>query len=174
MKFPALENTQAVCYVCSHQRCHRVTYILTHLTQELNSPILYLDVMRWCWQQDHRDRPSAEQLSNVLTNPSIPRLVDAVSLHSSNIVTCSCICTLPIEILPPGEVGGDSGDRKGSGFPPPHPHVAMGDLQEELWLCTFSAQGSEVKVINFRGKASQVRKLTCIKNICSRIFPEIC
>ncbi len=124
--------------------------------QELNSPILYLDVMRWCWQQDYHHRPSAAQLSTLLPNPALPRLVDAVSLNNSSLVTCSCICTLPIEILPPGELGEDP-------TLPPHPHVARGDLTEELWLCTHGSTGSEVRVINFRGKASQVSWLKMLK-----------
>ena len=118
--------------------------------------------MRWCWQQDFRNRPSAQQLTEVLTNPSISRLIDAVSLHNSNTVTCACICTLPIEIIPPAEVAStaaEGGDGKQSFVPlasSPHQHVARADLQEELWLCTHNALGSEVCVINFKGKASQV------------------
>ena len=124
-------------------------------TQELNNPILFLDVMRWCWQQDFRNRPSAAQLMEILTNPSISRLVDALNLHNSNEVTCACICTLPIEVLPPADEGG-------SLLPPtsPHLHVTRGDLQEELWLSTFSANSAEVVVINFKDKVAQVILLT--------------
>ena len=81
-------------------------------------------------------------------------------------MTCACICTLPIEIVPPAEMAmGESGDpRPGSFVPPsPHSHLAQGDLQEELWLCTYNDEGcgSEVCVINFKGKASQVRTYVC-------------
>lgn len=127
--------------------------------QELNNPILYLDVMRWCWQQDFRARPSASQLEDILTNPSIPYLVDAISLHNSSTVTCACVCTLPIEIVPP-TADPDSSD---SVFPSlsssAHSYMAQGDLQEELWLSTYNEESrSEIVVINFKGKASKVTR----------------
>ena len=122
-------------------------------SQELNNPILFLDVMRWCWQQDFRNRPSAVQLTEILTNPSISRLVDAMNLHFSTEITCACTCTLPIELLPPADMEG------GSVLPPassPHLHVTRGDLQEELWLSTYTTNGAEVVVINFKDKVAQV------------------
>lgn len=142
----------------NHRNCRRCCMTLCFL-QELNTPILYLDVMRWCWQQDYRNRPTAQQLQEVLANPAIPRLVDAISLHHTADVTCACVCTLPIEVVSsdPASLGGE--------VPMPHPHVARGDLQEELWLGTFAAGeevveegGAEnragVVVINFRGKTN--------------------
>ena len=111
--------------------------------------------MRWCWQQDFRNRPSALQLSEILTNPSIPRLVDALNLHNSNEITCATICTLPIEVLPPPTPM----DIDGSGILPPaspHLHVTRGDLQEELWLSTFTSSNAEIVVINFKDKVAQV------------------
>ena len=111
--------------------------------------------MRWCWQQDFRNRPSAVQLTEILANPSISRLVDALNLHNSTDVTCACICTLPIEVLPPTDEGG-------SLLPPtsPHLHVTRGDLQEELWLSTYSEKNAEIVVINFKDKVAQVTWLT--------------
>lgn len=90
----------------------------------------------------------------ILTNPSISRLVDAINLHNSNDITCTCICTLPIEVLPPVE-------GEGSILPPtsPHLHVTRGDLQEELWLSTYTTNNAEVVVINFKDKVAQVGKL---------------
>ena len=82
----------------------------TPVFQELSNPILYLDIMRWCWQQDFRSRPSARQLIEVLTNQSVPRLVDAISLHSTTRVTCSAICGLPIEQSP--QEGGGCGPQE--------------------------------------------------------------
>ena len=112
--------------------------------------------MRWCWQQDFRTRPSASQLEEILTNPSIPYLVDAISLHNSNTVTCACVCTLPMEIVAPEEAEGTS-----SVFPSlssaAHSYTAQGDLQEELWLSTYNEVESEIVVINFKGKAAKVR-----------------
>lgn len=122
--------------------------------QELNNPILYLDVMRWCWQQDFRVRPSARQLEEILLNPSIPHLVDAISLHNSNTITCACVCTLPIEILPPN----DPDSSEGSSVFTSHSYMAQGDLQEELWLSTHNGKESEIVVINFKGKAAQVHE----------------
>ena len=134
-------------------------FVMPCVSQELNNPILYLDVMRWCWQQDFRARPSASQLEEILTNPSIPYLVDAISLHNSNTVTCACVCTLPIEIIPPTS-DPDSSDVGASVLPSlsSSSYMAQGDLQEELWLSTFSEEkGSEIVVINFKGKAAKVR-----------------
>jgi hypothetical protein len=126
----------------------------------LNNPILYLDVMRWCWQQDFRARPSAGQLEEILTNPSIPHLVDAISLHNSSTITCACVCTLPIEIVAPTSDPDSSVEGSSSVFPPSlssSSYVAQGDLQEELWLSTYSQEtGSEIVVINFKGKAAKV------------------
>ena len=121
--------------------------------------------MRWCWQQDFRTRPSASQLEEILTNPSIPYLVDAISLHNSNTITCACVCTLPIEIVAtpsdqePSE-GSSSSSVLASLSSSSHSYLAEGDLQEELWLATYSDKGSEITVINFKGKASQVSHLT--------------
>lgn len=126
--------------------------------QERNNPMLYLDVMRWCWQQDFRARPTASQLEEILTNPSIPYLVDAISLHNSNTVTCACVCTLPIEILPPNDP--DSIEASVLTSVPStttsHSYLAQGDLLEELWLSTYNEMESEIIVINFKGKAAQV------------------
>ena len=36
--------------------------------------------MRWAWQQDYRDRPSAAQLQDILSYSSVPHLVDAYPL----------------------------------------------------------------------------------------------
>ena len=69
------------------------------LPQELNNPILFLDVMGWCWQPDFRNRPSASVLGKVLANPSFSRLVDVAPLSSTCQVTASCICTLPLAIV---------------------------------------------------------------------------
>ena len=133
---------------------HTLSLSLSLITQELNNPILFLDVMRWCWQQDFRNRPTAVQLTEILTNPSISRLVDALNLHNSNEITCASICTLPIEVLPPTPVDIDGG----SVLPPasPHLHVTRGDLQEELWLSTYTSSNAEVVVINFKDKVAQV------------------
>ena len=124
--------------------------------------MLYLDVMRWCWQQDFRARPSATQLEEILTNPSIPYLLDAVSLHSCSTVTCACICTLPMEILPPApdpDEGPSSSSSSSSSVLPSlssSSYTVQGDLQEEIWLSTCSEMGSEIVVINFKGKAAKV------------------
>ena len=108
--------------------------------------------MRWCWQQDFRNRPSAVQLTEILKNPSISRLVDALNLHNSNEITCACICTTPIEVLPPPDMEGSVLHPTSS----PHLHVARGDLQEELWLSTYADKNAEVVVINFKDKVAQV------------------
>ncbi len=130
----------------------------------MNNPILYLDTMRWCWQQDYRLRPSARQLMDVLSNASLSQLVDAISLHSELEVTCACICTLPIEKisqdLTASVLSEDDPRSVPTSLPStPHTHVTRGDLQEELWLCLHSAEESGLSVsriciINFRGKAS--------------------
>lgn len=124
--------------------------------------------MRWCWQQDFRHRPSANQLEDILTNPSIPYLVDAMSLHNSNTITCSCVSTLPIEILPTtsddsseGGGGGGGGSINTTSFSASVSNMVQGDLQEELWLSTYNEKNqedtkSEIVVINFKGKAVQV------------------
>lgn len=144
------------------------------VAQELNNPMLYLDIMRWCWQQDFRSRPSAAQLSEVLANPSIPYLLDAMPLHNNDLITCACICTLPFELLPPNDPEASMeglSSSSSSSFPPSsasHGHVARGDLQEELWLATFSErdQIASIVVVNFKGKALQVggldQRVTCI------------
>lgn len=123
--------------------------------------MLYLDIMRWCWQQDFRTRPSADQLEEILTNPSIPYLVDAISLHNSNTVTCACVCTLPIEIVPTSDSDAAASSEGSSSIFPSlsassHGYMAQGDLQEELWLSTYNEVESEIVVINFKGKAAQV------------------
>lgn len=125
--------------------------------------------MRWCWQQDFRARPSAGQLEEILTNPSIPYLVDAVSLHNSNTVTCACVCTLPMEILPPSTAAGDPdasiesssvfSSLSSSSATSHNSYLAQGDLQEELWLSTYDEMESEIVVINFKGKAAKVHAL---------------
>ena len=77
--------------------------------------------------------------------------------------------------------------------PTPHPHVARGDLQEELWLATFTAEQEgrenrgEVVVINFRGKtnfSTEVRTLVYVllqspgwliaESKCSNFDRELC
>ena len=138
------------------------------LLQELNNPMLYLDIMRWCWQQDFRNRPSAAQLRDVLTNPSIPYLLDAMPLHNTGLVTCACICTLPYEVMPLSDsdssVEGSLSSSSFSSLPSPHAHVARGDLQEELWLATFCERDkiASIVVLSFKGKAVQVGYWGCL------------
>ena len=128
--------------------------------------------MRWCWQQDFRNRPSAHQLVNVLSNNSVPRLVDAISLQSNAQITCACICTLPIEIVSQNSMAAEDEDRKSfiSHSSSVHPHLATGDLQDELWICMYSpdeshtSMSSKVCIINFRGKtnfSTEVCNLYC-------------
>ncbi len=151
-----------------HMSTHTHTHTHTHSLQELNNPMLYLDIMRWCWQQDFRSRPSAALLSEVLTNPSIPYLLDAVPLNSTDLISCACICTLPFELVSPGDpessMEGLSSSSASSLPATPsatHVHVARGDLQEELWLATFSERDkiASIVVLNFKGKAVQVRMI---------------
>ena len=145
-------------------------------SQELNNPILYLDTMRWCWQQDYRSRPSADQLVGSIANESVSRLVDAISLHNTTQITCACICTLPIQILSPELNSSLLDDDRYAALPasPSGPSsVAQGDLQEDLWLCMYTPGGeeeeetvgsggegeeegarAEVCIINFKRKAS--------------------
>lgn len=140
--------------------------------------------MRWCWQQDFRNRPSASQLSEILTNPSIPSLVDAVSLHNSNTITCACVCTVPIEILPPSDSEASESSSVLTSLSTPHAYVTRGDLQEELWLSTYDEkeEKAEVAVINFKGKARTViqtdasilyHPLIVIFLSCSPVLPSV-
>ena len=137
--------------------------------------MLYLDMMRWCWQQEYRHRPSAAQVAEFITAPSFPRLVDAIALNSNAVITSACIGTFLIEAP-------RLSSHPGSGSPHvrhrdtirPHPlhrkasshdellaieysDVVKGDLQEEIWLSLHtqcnSMPSSEVKIIGFRKKA---------------------
>ena len=49
--------------------------------QELNNPLLFLDVMRWAWEQDYHNRPSATQLKEVLLQSSVSHLINAYPLQ---------------------------------------------------------------------------------------------
>ena len=136
------------------------------LLQELNNPILFLDVMRWCWHQDFRFRPMASDLIHSLESPSLPRLLDAISLHDNAEITSACLSTLPVEIVSPTAGPEEKAASSAAAQPP---HVARGDLQEELWLCTFergsvrgSTGGSRAVVVNFRGKASFCTEVSCM------------
>lgn len=91
-----------------------------------------------------------------------------MSLHNSNTITCSCVSTLPIEILPTtsddsseGGGGGGGGSINTTSFSASVSNMVQGDLQEELWLSTYNEKNqedtkSEIVVINFKGKAVQV------------------
>lgn len=59
--------------------------------------MLYLDLMRWCWQQEYRHRPSSSQVAEYISTAAFPRLVDAIALNSSAEITCACIGTFLIE-----------------------------------------------------------------------------
>lgn len=37
--------------------------------------------MKWAWEQDYHNRPSASKLESLLSSPEIPHLIDAYSLH---------------------------------------------------------------------------------------------
>lgn len=60
-----------------------VEWYCIYCLQELCNPILYLDIMRWAWQQDYHDRPTSSQLESVLSLPAVPHLVDAYSLEDN-------------------------------------------------------------------------------------------
>ena len=139
--------------------------------------MLYLDLMRWCWQQEYRHRPSATQVAEFITAPSFPRLVDAIALNSSAVITSACIGTFLIEaprlstphqssphILRRDAVNVDKHlrfDRRPSSreelLAIEYSDVVKGDLQEEIWLSLYtqvnSMPSSEVKIIGFRNKA---------------------
>ena len=139
--------------------------------------MLYLDLMRWCWQQEYRHRPSAMQVAEFITAPSFPRLVDAIALNSNAVITSACIGTFLIEaprlstphqssphIIRRDAVKVDKHhpfDRKASSreelLAIEYSDVVKGDLQEEIWLSlhtqTNSMPSSEVKIIGFRKKA---------------------
>ena len=136
--------------------------------------MLYLDLMRWCWQQEYRHRPSAMQVAEFITAPSFPRLVDAIALNSNAVITSACIGTFLIEtprlstphqnsphIIRRDAVKDYSFDRRASSreelLAIEYSDVVKGDLQEEIWLSlhtqTNSMPSSEVKIIGFRKKA---------------------
>ena len=127
--------------------------------QELNNPILYLDIMRWAWQQDFHHRPSAAQLEKILASPSIPLMVDAFNLqpYCDSGITASCTVTLPIDISTSSE-----GLQGGPPMSPPakHSYVTQGDIQEEVWLCSFvdpevtGVPEALLSIISFRGRAN--------------------
>ena len=60
-----------------------VEWYCIYCLQELCNPILYLDILRWAWQQDYHDRPTSSQLESVLSLPAVPHLVDAYSLEDN-------------------------------------------------------------------------------------------
>ena len=150
--------------------------------------MLYLDMMRWCWQQEYRHRPSAAQVAEFITAPSFPRLVDAIALNSNAVITSACIGTFLIEAP-------RLSSHPGSGSPHvrqrdtirPHPlhrkasshdellaieysDVVKGDLQEEIWLSLHtqcnSMPSSEVKIIGFRKKAEPYTDVSMYVCLC--------
>uniref|UniRef100_A0A1X7UH02 non-specific serine/threonine protein kinase n=1 Tax=Amphimedon queenslandica TaxID=400682 RepID=A0A1X7UH02_AMPQE len=134
--------------------------------KELSNPILYLDIMRWAWQQDYHDRPTSSQLDSVLSLPAVPHLVDAYSLedHCYQQVTSACIVTLPIDIS--SQVPDDGSTSETSLTPSVsqyHTNVVRGDLQEEVWFCskekddqTLERASSRLSFVSFRGRANFV------------------
>jgi serine/threonine protein kinase len=142
--------------------------------RELSNPILYLDVMRWCWQHDFRSRPSADHLIEVISSDSVPRLVEAISLHGTSDITCSALSILPIE----QSATEDYGVMSMTSSSTTQKYVARGDLQEDVWLGLYSEEGreregeSQVCVINFKGKASFSTQSFPVSN--SRITSMCC
>ena len=154
--------------------------------------MLYLDLMRWCWQQDYRHRPSATQVAEFITAPSFPRLVDAIALDSNAVITSACMGTFLIEaprlsvphqssphILRRDAVNVDRHqDRKVSSreelLAIEYSDVVKGDLQEEIWLSLHtqcnSMPSSEVKIIGFKKKAEPYTDV----RMCIRICMYVC
>ena len=171
--------------------------IFTH-TQELNNPMLYLDLMRWCWQQEYRHRPSAAQVAEFITAPSFPRLVDAVALNSSAVITSACIGTFLIEaprLSSPRQssphvnryaaVSNDKHNslrRKISSqeelLAMEYSDVVKGDLQEEIWLSVHtqcnSMPSSEVKIIGFKMKSEPYTDVCVCMYVYKCIFVMCC
>lgn len=137
------------------------------LAQELNNPALFLELMQWCWLADYNKRPSATLLKEVLSSPSIPHLIDSVSLGALESVTCACPCPLFIPTQD-GSALSDweatqtfqtssstlmshhDGDQQHQQFleasgaknvltPPPmkHVHIAIGDMFQEVWVASY-------------------------------------
>ena len=154
--------------------------------------MLYLDLMRWCWQQEYRNRPSATQVTEFITAPSFPRLMDAIALNSNAIITSACIGTFLIEAprlsSHPGSPHVRHRDavrvdrhplhRKASSHEEllamEYSDVVKGDLQEEIWLSLHtkcnSMPSSEVKIIGFRKKAEPYTDVS----ICVHVFAYLC
>jgi serine/threonine protein kinase len=146
--------------------------------KELNNPVLFLDIMRWSWSQYYRDRPSASQLESVLSSTEISQLIDAYSLqdYSYSKVTSSCVVTLPIDIS--SQTNDDTvADTSFIQTPltPFHTNVVQGDLQEELWFASETADGEwtshQISIVSFCGRtnfsANSIKNGYSVTSMCS-------
>ena len=112
--------------------------------------------MRWAWQQDFHQRPSAFQLEELLASPSVPLMVDAYNLQAycDSTITCCCTVTLPIDISTSSESTSSLSSIV------KHLYVTQGDIQEEVWLCAIDVPDdtgipeSRLSVISFKGRAN--------------------
>ena len=142
-------------------------------SMELNSPVMYLDLMQWCWMGDYNKRPTARQLTEMLSNPTIPHLMDVINLGKMETVTC--VCTSPLLIqrqnlanlsdLSVSQTHDDKdyeqyiaahGGLKSNVLNMKHSLVTHGDMFQELWIASFDANkypSTELHIVTFQGRA---------------------
>lgn len=83
IKYTCIDYCSACTCTCIY---HSIVLTLNYYfnCKELSNPILYLDIMRWAWEQDYHNRPSAVELESVLEQSAIPHLVDAYSMKGNS------------------------------------------------------------------------------------------
>ena len=149
--------------------------LLVPFFQELNNPLLYLDMMMWCWQDDYNIRPNAKVLTDLLSLSAVPHLIEAFSLGPLERITCACVSSI---LIGPQQENSNfkesvfsfSGEfeesqkkqfMEATGSTPPgppvlkHQNVAFGDMYQDLWLashCPTKESATELHIVSFQGR----------------------
>ena len=154
-------------------------------------------MMQWCWLSDYNMRPSASLLKEVLSSPSIPHLIDSVSLGALEAVTCTCCCPLFItnqedstffdwettqtfqassNTLTPNHEDDkqhqqflEASGAKNVLTPPPmkHTHVAIGDMFQEVWVASYDPSKFPSAQLHIIGFQGKTKHYVHVSCICT-------
>ena len=70
--------------------------------QDLPCPVLIRELMVWCWQQEEKDRPSAQEVVGLAKADQFLRLADAIRINNFGSQVDECcmrLCSKPYEKL---------------------------------------------------------------------------
>ncbi|XP_061197490.1 leucine-rich repeat serine/threonine-protein kinase 1-like [Saccostrea echinata] len=130
-KKPLEDMTNPTLFVCQNGR-PSIT------RRELNYPSHFLDLMSVSWSHDPTERPSAEQIKQIVQCPQFCHLADAISMDTSVNILSGCCVTVEREAQNDEDEAYDDDD------------ILPNNAMKEIWLSTAPTNNnSRIEIYSF-------------------------